>query len=438
MPDLEGRINIDADFSKADKKLQDFVKAMENQATYKKSTVQKMTQPFLKSRFEKFLAQKNLPYGNLESRVLSYITAKAKQGAFGEEYASKTKKEKASFLAQQAALFTSQILQDEKNQKKIEKIQKKRQQELAKRIMNEEAWNKKMEKLHILALKENKAFDENKKKQVLKAQQLEEKEKEKNRRKLFNALFMKWGKLGIAGLIAGQAIKYIVKGASALNQVAQTSLGQQMTIEGGASGGAFFGQSLAAMQRAGISAKEYGTWKRGMMGKVGAIKLGMGNAAPFMSLGVSVLDNLDNMELEIEKRLQKLPSETSWALGSQLGMSYELWERMYQGKIDRSKPGYDKDAIEAWAKAAENINELTTYLKTFFINFFGKPAEMITSASTWKQGISQAYQAATYPYGSYGLGRLAVDINLKKNGTIMIDTKAIENQNVDTFVEIGE
>jgi hypothetical protein len=211
-----------------------------------------------------------------------------------------------------------------------------------------------------------------------------------------------------------------------------------MTIEGGASEGGFFGGSLAAMQRAGISAKEYGSWKRGMMGKVGAIKLGMGNAAPFMALGVSALDRMDDIELEIEKRLQRLPAETSWALGSQMGMSYELWERMYKGEIDRSKPGYDEDAIKAWAEAAKNINAVLTDIKVFFYNTLGPLARLLTT----KEGIGDVTTAgigvgAFLPGGmGYNLGtRLSLGITVKKDGNVAVDTSDIEKQNIDTAIE---
>lgn len=437
-PKVEATINVDADFSQADKKLKNFIKAMENEATYKKSSVQRMTQPFLKSHFDQYLKRKTYDR-SVEDRIRSYVTAKARKGAFGEEY--KTASNKEAFITAKTNEFKNKIWKQEKerlDKEKKAKIQEKRnQQEQAKKFMSEEKWNLKMNRLQAKALKENKAFDDKKKKDALKAQMLEEKEKERNRRKLFNALFMKWGKLGIAGLIAGQAIKYIVRGATAINQVAQTSLGHQMTIEGGASGAGFFGQNLAAMQRAGISAKEYGSWKRGMMGKVGGIKLGMGNAAPFMALGVSVLDNLDNLELDIEKRLQRLPAETSWALGSQLGMSYELWERMYRGEIDRTKPGYDEDAMKAWAEAAKNINEILTDIKVFFYNTLGPLAKLLTSG----EGLSYMTSSATGGLlpGMMGFGaggaalRLAIDV--RKDGSATVDTREIESQNIDTYVQ---
>ena len=450
-PKVEGIISVDADFSKADKKLQDFVKAMENKAAYKQSSVNRMTQPFLKSHFDKFLKgrkdfaeQSRLKaefQKNFQERIMSYVRARAKLGAFGEEYKNlKTKKEKEEFLQERAKEFSADISQREKartaNQQKAKILQRRQQEEKARELERERKRNLKMTLIQDRALKENKAFDDKKRKMELRAQILEEREKEKNRKKLFNALFMKWGRLGIAGLIAGQAIKYIVRGATAINQVAQTSLGHQMTIEGGASGAGFFGKGLAAMQRAGISAKEYGSWKRGMMGKIGSIKLGMGNAAPFMALGVSTLDKLDDVELEIEKRLQRLPAETSWALGSQMGMSYELWERMYKGEIDRSKPGYDEDAMKAWAEAAKNINTVLTDIKVFFRNTLGPLARLLTSG----EGIASVATAgmggsSLFP-GMIGY-RTALDLSIKVNndGTAKVDK--IETQNKDTAMEVN-
>lgn len=431
--ELKGTINIDADFSQADKKLKDFVKGMEDKATYKKSSVNRMTQPFLKSHFEKWIKADSTQLKNLKTffgskdvkdRMIGYLTAKAKRGDFGEGYSKLTKEQKQSFIEDKYKDLKNYIVSSEsdrikgkkKQQDLINKAEILNQKKKAQNIAAEKSFEIKRNILHSKALKENQKRDE------------------ALRKKQWNLLLGKWGKLGIGGMIAAQAIRYISRGASAINQVAQTALGHQMTIEGGASGAGFFGTGLAAMQRAGISAKEYGSWKRNMMGQVGALKLGMGNAAPFMSLGVSVLDNLDNMELQIEKRLQSLPAETSWALGSQLGMSYELWERMYKGEIDRSKPGYDEDALKEWAKAAKNINELITDIKVFFVNFFGKPASLITSLSGWKDAALQTVAASSIPL-ALGGNPLRLAISVKKDGNLTVDAQDLNRQNVDTWLE---
>jgi hypothetical protein len=444
-PEVKGKIAIDADFSQAEKRLADFVRAIERNAKLKKSSINRMTQPLLKDIFDKW--QRHKTYDSnyreyLKERTKSYLTSKARMGAFGEEYKNLSKEAKQTFIENMLKDFLpymSKTIKEEGLERKRQKIQLKRdQEERARKFMSEEKWNTKMNLLHDKALKENKAFDEKKKKLELKEQQKEFKEKEKNRKKLFNALLFKWGKLGIAGMIAGQAIRYISKGVGLANSVAQTSLGYERTIEGGASEGGFFGGSLAAMQRAGISAQTYGSWKRSMLGKVGAIKLGMGNAAPFAMLGVSALDKMDDIELEIEKRLQRLPAETSWALGSQMGLSYDLWAAMYRGEIDRTKPGYDEDAIKAWAEAAKNINEFITAIKVPMYNVLGYLAKMLTTKEGWAGLATGGLGSSMYLPGSSAQRAIEMLIKIDNEGKAKVETNNIENENIRTFIELNQ
>lgn len=448
---LQATIEMDADFSKADKELKKYIDGLERKSVLKPSTVQKYTQPFLQKYLGKWsnsLAfQKGfLKSGTSQERMRGYLTAMAKKGFFGDIYKSLgSKEEKSKYvdsLVKGFNAFISKNLSEEEAERKKQKIQLKRdQEERARKEEGERKWNIRMNLLHDEALKENKKFDERLKKQELKAQKDKVIEEERNRKKLFNALLLKWGKLGLWGQAIQFGIRGVTAGARMINNTAQTALGFSRTIEGGASEGSFFGRSLAAYQRAGISAQTYGSWKRNMQGQVGALKLGMGNAAPFMMLGVSALDKMDDIELEIEKRLQKLPAETSWALGSQLGLSYELWEAMYKGKIDRSKPGYDEDAIKAWTEAANNINSLITDIKTLFFNNLAPVVRMMTT----KQGLTELTTSGftgglsnwANPFQLVGRGALDLSMRITRDGDVIVDENALTAQNVNTSIQIN-
>ena len=57
-------------------------------------------------------------------------------------------------------------------------------------------------------------------------------EENKQRKNLFNAFLMKWGKLGVWGLVAQQAIKYISRAVSFAYSTSMQGLDWQRTISG--------------------------------------------------------------------------------------------------------------------------------------------------------------------------------------------------------------
>lgn len=259
------------------------------------------------------------------------------------------------------------------------KIQERRNQEAeARKIMGEEKWNRKMNILHSKALEENKKRDE------------------ALRKKQWMLMLGKWGKLGVWGFVAQQAIKYISKAVGVAYSTSMQGLDWQRTISGGASGGTWFGQGLAAYQRAGINANAYQGFKRGIQGYMGSVKLGMGNAAPLMYLGISALENLDDTEKQIEQALRKLPDQVSLSLAQQMGLSYEMWHAIYTGKLDRERDAYSKDAIEKWSKLADGFNEILTKIKTIFFNggaaVAGEIGETLSAMARGKSGIHGAMQ----------------------------------------------
>lgn len=258
-----------------------------------------------------------------------------------------------------------------------EKRERKNQEETAKNIQQQRKLDLKRNIQHSKALEENKKRDE-----ALRKKQL--------------MFFLgKWGKFGVYGLFAQQAIKYLSKAFGYMYSTSQQGLAWQRTISGGASGGSWFGQDLAAYQRAGIDTNKVQNFKRGLQGYIGSVKLGMGNAAPLMYLGLSALGDPDQLEQEMEKSLRRLPKDVSYALASQMGLDYDMWEAIYTGKIDekRKKPGYDEDAIKKWSEVADKLNDLLTSIKTYGFNRFANLAYNVThpgaalSQMTLTQGI---------------------------------------------------
>ena len=199
----------------------------------------------------------------------------------------------------------------------------------------------------------------------------EDKKKEEHfRRQALNAFFMRWGKLGIVGLVAGQVIRIASKIAHLIYNTSMQGLDWRRTISGGASGGSWFGQDIAAYQRAGIGANQIQGFKRGLQSYLGSVKLGMGNAAPLMMLGLNALDNPDAMEKQIERSLRRFPKDVSLALAQQMGLDYNMWEAIYSGRLDRSKSAYSEEAMQKWAAVADKLNDLLTSLKVFGFDKF--------------------------------------------------------------------
>lgn len=184
--------------------------------------------------------------------------------------------------------------------------------------------------------------------------------------RFFNLLLGRWGKLGLWGIAATKAVSVIEKVISSAIQTSMQGLDWRRTIEGGAAGGTSFGQGVAAYQRAGIGATSYQNFRRGIQGYMGSVKLGMGNAAPLMYLGISALDKLDDTEKQIEMALRRIGDESaSLALAQQMGLSYEMWHAIYTGKLDRERSAYSEEAIQKWAAVADRLNDLITSLKVF-------------------------------------------------------------------------
>ena len=252
---------------------------------------------------------------------------------------------------------------------KQKQIQERRNQEAeARKIMGEEKWNKKMNILHSKALEENKKRDES------------------LRKKQWMLMLGRWGRLGVGGIIIGQALKYIGKAISYAYSTSMQGLDWERTIRGGASGGSWFGQGLAAYQRAGIGANQYQGFKRGIQGYLGQVKLGMGNAAPLMYLGLSALGNPDELERELERSLRRLPKDVSLALAGQMGLDYNMWEAIYSGRLDRERSAYSEEAIQKWAAVADKLNDLLT---TFKVWTFEKTAGFAYNVTHPSEAFSQ-------------------------------------------------
>lgn len=190
----------------------------------------------------------------------------------------------------------------------------------------------------------------------------------KQQKDFWNALFLRWGRLGVWGFVASQVLKYVGKAISFTYNTSMQGLDWQRTIRGGASGGSWFGQDIAGYQRAGIGAKQLQGFKRGIQGYIGSVKLGMGNAAPLMYLGLSALGDPDELERQLERSLRRLPKDVSLALAGQMGLDYNMWEAIYSGRIDRQKSAYSEEAMQKWGKLADSLNDLITNIKTFVFN----------------------------------------------------------------------
>lgn len=277
----------------------------------------------------------------------------------------------------------------------------------------------------------------------------EDKKKEEDfRKKQLMLMLGRWGKLGVWGLVAQQAIKYISKAVGFAYSTSMQGLDWQRTISGGASEGSWFGQGLAAYQRAGIGANQYQGFKRGIQGYLGSVKLGMGNAAPLMYLGLSALGNPDELEKELERGLRRLPKDVSLALAGQMGLDYKMWEAIYSGRLDRERSAYSEKAIQEWSNLANNLNDLITNLKTFFFNNLApiisvasKFIGFVNKGSNFATALNTANIATSLMYPSpASLGSLfgqaikfgAVEVIVKnENGEI------IEKKETDVMFEMG-
>lgn len=271
--------------------------------------------------------------------------------------------------------------EEEREKIEREEIERKRKEgEILQRADLEEIHRKSKNDAKLLKLKEKQqadywiARDEYEKKEAKKQAQLDEKKK----KDIFNALLMRWGKFGIAGIAIAKGLHLASKAISLGYSTSMTSLDWQRTISGGASGGTWFGQGLAAYQRAGLGANQYQGFKRGIQGYLGSVKLGMGNAAPLMYLGLSALGNPDMLEKQLERSLRRLPKDVSLALAGQMGLDYNMWEAIYSGRIDRQRSAYSEEAIQKWALVADRLNDILTSLKVFGFEKFANFAYNVT------------------------------------------------------------
>ena len=148
----------------------------------------------------------------------------------------------------------------------------------------------------------------------------------------------------------------------------------------------------------------------------------MGNAAPLMMLGLSALDNPDVMEKQIERSLRRFPKDVSLALAQQMGLDYNMWEAIYNGRLDRTKSAYSEDAMQKWAAVADTLNDLLTSLKVFGFDKFANitygvlhPKDVWQSANfidkllmsnpaTFATGFSHAAQNVTINVNTNGSG----------------------------------
>lgn len=241
---------------------------------------------------------------------------------------------------------------------------------------------------------------------------------------LKNILKGKWGAalgatIGGAALYGGyKLIRAVAK--YAYNQ-AQQGLDWRRTIEGGASGGDWFGKDIAAYQRAGIGAASVQNFKRSIQSYLGQVKLGMGNAAPLMMLGLNALDNPDVMEKQIERSLRRFPKDVSLALAQQMGLDYNMWEAIYNGRIDREKSSYSEDAMQKWAAVADKLNDLLTWIKVLGFEKLSGPAYAVThpmefyKQSSWvdKLLMSNPYTFST----GFAHASQNITINVNSNRT---------------------
>lgn len=238
-------------------------------------------------------------------------------------------------------------------------------------------------------------------------------EEEKKKKNLFNLLLMRWGKFGIAGIAIAKVLQLASKVATWTYNTSQQGLDWQRTISGGASGGSFFGSGLASYQAAGISGKSYQGFKRGLQSYIGGVKLGQGNAAPLMYLGLSALDNLDNLEMQIEKSLRSLPKDISLALSSQMGLNYEMWEAIYNGRLHRyDNLKYDSEAIKKWAEVADKLNYMLTWIQTTIFNKLADTANAIATGRVYTPADEMSFWTNPFDF----VERIARIMSTRKDG----------------------
>lgn len=259
------------------------------------------------------------------------------------------------------------------------------------------------------------------------------------RKKQWMLMLGRWGKLGVWGLVAQQAIKYVSRAVGYAYSTSMEGLDWERTIRGGAAGGSWFGQGLAAYQRAGIGKANYQNFKRGIQSYLGAVKLGTGNAAPLMWLGLNALDNPDEIERQMERALRRAPKDESLAMAGMLGLDYNMWEAIYSGRINRERSAYSEEAMKSWARLADSLNVLVTNLNTFFFNNLAPIADFVSrfldntvnKQTDWERA-GNLLQWWINPIGAMGrnLGQMvrfgAVEVIFKNENGDVVDRKFSE------------
>lgn len=252
----------------------------------------------------------------------------------------------------------------------------------SKERFNEDLRAKKQERINqgkeAANIEQRRKFDIKRNIQHSKALEENKKRDEALRKKQWMLMLGKWGKFGVWGLVAQQAIKYVSRAIGYAYSTSMEGLDWERTIRGGAAGGSWFGQGLAAYQRAGIGKANYQNFKRGIQSYLGAVKLGTGNAAPLMWLGLNALDNPDEIERQMERALRRAPKDESLAMAGMLGLDYNMWDAIYSGRIDRERSAYSEEAMKSWARLADSLNVLITNLNTFFFNNLAPIADFVS------------------------------------------------------------
>lgn len=381
-------LNLRERFSRINVAARQFNDIMEN--TLK--TVKEMNKEGL---FADYLKSMGLKRKKLKPAEEKYLAREATGQQLTELQAVQEKEEKT-----QEAIYQSNV-------DKVLSLTKKIDDAYLQEQKNIERWKKIYEASTLSEIDRKSKLDdkiqkekERTEKRLAKIKREEEFKTEKAKREKFiNLLLGRWGKFGLWGIAASKVLGAISKAVNFTYQTSMQGLDWQRTISGGASGGTWFGQGLAAYQRAGINANAYQGFKRGIQGYMGSVKLGMGNAAPLMYLGISALEDLDDTEKQIEQALRKLPDQVSLALAQQMGLSYEMWHAIYTGKLDRERDAYSKEAIEKWSKLADGFNEILTKIKTIFFNrgsvIAGEAGEAFSAMAGGGVGYRRALQTGS-------------------------------------------
>lgn len=347
-----------------------------------------------------------------------------------------------SFMAKEKELFEAD-LRAKKEKDKIEKrlAEIKDKEDMA--SINEKS--KLDAKLEAIKEKQQAEYWNTKIKWEKREAQKQARADEKRKKDMFNLMLGRWGKFGLWGIAVAKAIQYASKGLSYAYSTSMEGLDWQRTISGGASGGEWFGKGLAGYQRAGIGKANYQNFKRGIQSYLGQVKLGTGNAAPLMWLGLNALSDPDEIERQMERALRRAPKDESLAMAGMMGLDYNMWEAIYSGRIDRERSAYSKEAMKAWADLANSLNDLMTNLNTFFFNNLAPLANLaskfldkiLNKGSSWSTASSSTGFLSSIYTGGINLGNLgyalgqfvrfgAVEIIVKNENGEVVDRKFSE------------